>query len=472
MCGTMVALGNATVDGSVLFAKNSDREPNEAQELVFVPAADFEDGDQVACTYVSIPQVPHTHAVLLARPYWIWGAEMGANEHGVVIGNEAVFSKVPAGKEPGLIGMDFLRLGLERGATARQALDVITSLLVKYGQSGNCGHTHGLYYHNSYLIADPEEAWVLETVDRMWIAEKVRDVRSISNGFTIRREWDLASDDVVDYAIEKGWCRSAEEFDFAACYADFIFTRFSFSGDRHCRTLELLDSRKGQLREEDMMAILRDHGSKADTHWTPAGGLAKVSVCWHAGPGPIRNSQSVGSMVSRLTRDEQTHWLTGTSAPCTSIFKPVWMDAGLPDLGDCPEGTYSNGSLWWQHETMHREVLRDFAARLPLVKEEQGKLEKGFLERVHALEGAPAEARRALSRQCFHEADRLHEELQPRIASAPLRRRLPLLYAISWQTFNRKAGLANTQRVREVIQQKREQGLFARQDGGATEDED
>lgn len=471
MCDTMVALGNATGDGSVLFAKNSDREPDEAQELVLFPAADYQEGDQVSCTYISIPQVAHTHAVLLARPYWIWGAEMGANEHGVVIGNEAVFSKVPAGKEPGLIGMDYLRLGLERGATARQALDVITSLLVEHGQSGNCGHTHGLYYHNSYLIADPEEAWVLETVDRMWIAEKVRDVRSISNGLTIRKEWDLASEDVVAYAIEKGWCRSADEFDFAACYSDFIFTRFSYSGDRHCRTMSLLDSRKGQLREEDVMAILRDHGNKADEEWTPAGGLAKVSVCWHAGPGPIRNSQSVGSMVSRLTRDEHTHWLTGTSAPCTSTFKPVWMDAGLPDMGDRPEGTYASGSLWWRHETMHREVLRDFAARLPLVREEQGELEKSFLDRVRALQGAPVEARRALSRQCFQEAARLHEELQPRVASTPLQKRLPLLYALAWQNFNRKADLADTQRVREVIQHKREEGFFAQKDGESHERE-
>ena len=60
----------------------------------------------------------HTNAVLLGKPYWIWGAEMGANAHGVVIGNEAVFTRVPHEKQPGLIGMDLLRLGLERADTA------------------------------------------------------------------------------------------------------------------------------------------------------------------------------------------------------------------------------------------------------------------------------------------------------------------------------------------------------------------
>ena len=63
---------------------------------------------------------------------------MGANEHGVAIGNEAVFTKVPYDKGPALLGMDLLRLALERAATARQALDVITGLLVEHGQGGNC----------------------------------------------------------------------------------------------------------------------------------------------------------------------------------------------------------------------------------------------------------------------------------------------------------------------------------------------
>jgi len=189
MCDTIVALGNSTTNGDVLFAKNSDREPNEAHEVVIIPAANHAAGETVKCTYVEIPQVEHTYRVLLAKPFWIWGAEMGSNEFGVTIGNEAVFTRTAYGKEPGLIGMDFLRLALERARSAEQAMKVIIDLLESFGQGGNCGFVHKLYYHNSFLICDTEEAWVLETSGSEWAAEQVTDVRSISNAITIGKHW-------------------------------------------------------------------------------------------------------------------------------------------------------------------------------------------------------------------------------------------------------------------------------------------
>ena len=77
MCDTLVATAKATVDGTTIFAKNSDREPNEAQHLFYAPAVDHTGDAQVRCTYIEIPQVEHTHAVILSRPFWMWGAEIG-----------------------------------------------------------------------------------------------------------------------------------------------------------------------------------------------------------------------------------------------------------------------------------------------------------------------------------------------------------------------------------------------------------
>ena len=126
MCDTVVATPEVTADGVTLFGKNSDREPNEAQHILRTPAQDYPAGSSVRLTYIEIPQVEHTCATLLSKPFWMWGAEMGVNEHGVAIGNEAVFTKIPVVKDGSLIGMDLLRLGLERGRTAYDAFMVIT----------------------------------------------------------------------------------------------------------------------------------------------------------------------------------------------------------------------------------------------------------------------------------------------------------------------------------------------------------
>ena len=76
---------------------------------------------------------------------------MGVNEHGVAIGNEAVFTKVPYDRRPGLLGMDLLRLALERAESAEAAVGVITSLVETHGQGGNCWQVKRFTYHNSFI---------------------------------------------------------------------------------------------------------------------------------------------------------------------------------------------------------------------------------------------------------------------------------------------------------------------------------
>jgi dipeptidase len=437
MCDTLVVLGNASADGTTLFAKNSDRDPREAHEIVRIPAEEHPPGAVVRCTYIEVPQVERTFEVLLSKPFWIWGAEMGVNEHGVAIGNEAVFTKVPYDKSPGLIGMDFLRLALERGRTAAEARDIIVGLLEKHGQGGNCGYPGKLFYHNSFLIADPREAWVLETAGRHWAAEQVRDVRSISNRITIGGRWDLASPELVSHAVERRWCRGRDDFDFGRCYSDFLFTRFSDAHRRQCRTGEFLEARKGRLSVEDLMGVLRDHGLAAGPGWTPARGLTGADVCDHAGFGPIRRSQTTGSMVSHLASGVQTHFLTGTAAPCTSIFKPVWLGAELPDTGPAPNGTYDEAALFWRHESLHRATLRNYAGNLPLYAGERDALEHRFTAEAMNHRDQTSDVRPGFSARCFVEADHAEAGWRARIAEAKLPDRRPFLYASAWRGFER-----------------------------------
>ncbi|MHA1998729.1 MAG: C69 family dipeptidase, partial [Promethearchaeota archaeon] len=157
MCDTFIALSDATVDGSVIFGKNSDRPSDEVQDVVSFPVSSYEPGELVKCTYISIPQVKRTNATILSKPNWMWGAEMGANEYGVVIGNEAVWTREPC-EGNGLLGMDLVRLGLERGTSARNALDVVIGLLETHGQGGNNAETFTMEYHNSFIIAGMDSA--------------------------------------------------------------------------------------------------------------------------------------------------------------------------------------------------------------------------------------------------------------------------------------------------------------------------
>ncbi len=445
MCNNVVALGDATADGTVIFGKNSDRETNEAHDLMFIPRTSHPKGCMTRCTYIEIPQVKETFAVLLAKPDWSWGAEMAANEHGLVIGNAAVFTKGPYERGPGLIGVDFLRLAAERAITARAAIDVITSLLETYGQGGNDGFLGNAYYHNSFLIADPGDAWVLETAGRQWAARQVKDVYATSNTLTIEREWDLASPGLIDYAIERGWCKSRGDFNFKECYAGFgfypgyLFTLFSKADAREHRLNELLHKHKGNITVKTIMNILRDHGPDASPVWSPGPGLFENTVCMHAGFGIVRGSQTAGSLVSHLQPAQQTHWVTGSAAPCTAIFKPVWLDAGLPDIGPSPSGRYNHTSLWWRHEALHRAVLRDYATRITVFQQERDELEDQFIAGAANMALQSMAERSAFSRQAFTTADTATSRWIDALHKTPIRKPAPYLYRHAWRKFNARA---------------------------------
>ncbi|MBI5953809.1 MAG: C69 family dipeptidase [Chloroflexi bacterium] len=438
MCDTIIATKSATADGVAIFGKNSDRPVNEGQHIAYFPAAHHAAGSRVKCTYIEIPQVEKTHAVLLSKPFWMWGAEMGVNEHGLVIGNEAVFSKVPANKESALLGMDLLRAALERAVTPHEALQVIIDLLEQFGQGGNCAsHGESMYYHNSFLIANADDAWVLETVDKQWAARQVEDVYSISNCLTLGDQWDMASPDLVELAVQKGFSKSPGQFHYARDYSDFIYTNFGKGRARCATTTSLLGSQKGGIDVRVMMGVLRHH---KDENFDPqAAGIFDVDVCMHAGFGPIRASQSTASMVVHLDGDLPTVFVTGTSAPCTGIFKPIWVDASLSALGPDPASTYDPASLFWSHERLHRATLLNYPERLKTYSAERDELETRFTRDALNLAKASARERADFSARCFREAAQAEAEWLKRVEQIPARRRF--LNASAWAGFNRKAGM-------------------------------
>jgi dipeptidase len=440
MCDTMAATGAATITGHTIFAKNSDRERNEAQFLDMQPRRRYGRGAVLRATYIAIPQAAETHAVLLSRPFWIWGAEMGVNEHGVAIGNEAVHPRLPPQRREALIGMDLLRLGLERGASAREAVHVITALLEAHGQGGSCGHLGRRYYDNSFIVADAGEAFVLETVGRHWAVQRIDGAGAISNTYSIGADIDSCSGGLRTFARAQGWWDGTGRFDFAAAVTSPDNAGLPVAQARHARSTERLGRVAGRIDALSMMAVLRDHGADGErADWHPQD-VAGGTICMHAAD-RTRRGQSVGSLVSDLRGGDAVHWVTGTSAPCTGVFKPVFLDSGLPDSGPQPGDRHDPDTLWWRHEMLHRALLRADAPWAEFATERDA-LERRFSERAEAALRADTATRRAVTEQCWQEAEaaeaRWLRAASSRNAPASLRRS----YVQSWAKHDRLACMA------------------------------
>ena len=366
MCDTVVVVR----DDAVWFAKNSDREPGESQVVEHHLRQRHGAGARLRATHIDIAQVAETHEVVLSRPTWMWGAEMGTNEHGLAIGNEAVFTRVPV--EPsGLLGMDLVRLALERCTTADEALDLVTWLLARHGQGGPAGfRERGFTYHNAFLIADPHGAWLLETAGRFWVAARVAGARSTSNVLTIGDDYTRVGPGTIDGARSRGFLRKGDTFDFRRCFGRPLLGWLSGGDLRRACTLRRASSATSLA---DMAAVVRDHGGR-----TPEAGARIVMPCAHASWFPTRaHGQTTGTMIARLVRGGGSQqWLTGTSAPCLSVLKEVPLGRGQVDTGPAPSAKRSDGaSLWWCAERLHPKVLEDYEARRSLFEAERAQLE-------------------------------------------------------------------------------------------------
>jgi len=264
--------------------------------------------------------------------------------------------------------MDLVRIALERTDTAARAVEIITNLLVEPGQGGGCGHENRRFtYHNSFMIADPQEAYVLETAGRHWAVERVEGARAISNGLTIP--------------------------EFAAAHSDWLKTRYS-----RCRARQKFTQSGAQRATGvgDLIAILRSHGTsgKHPEYSLLTGAMA--APCMHAG-GLAAGGQTTASWIAELRPGRIRHWVTGTAAPCTSLFKPVRVETpiaandGATDVADA-------STLWWRHERLHRLALRNPAQTFPLFAKDRDRIERAWLLNPPEPEEAFAEHGKCLDR--------------------------------------------------------------------------
>lgn len=394
MCDTQVW----TTPGAIWFAKNSDREPSEPQPVVRYPAVAGDATRMLRVSHIEIDQVPDRHGTILSQPAWCWGAEMGVNDAGVAIGNEAIFSR-RATLRPGLLGMDLVRLGLERAGTAAAAVEVMTGLLERYGQGGPAGFVDRRFcYDSSFIVADAAQAWVLETAGRSWVARRVDGRDAISNALTTGRGAAL---------LRSADLPGGAGLDFAARFDRRLMPYFAGSRLRRDLSLRCL-AQPGPPGFARLARHLRAHRNGDD----PAAG-SNADVCMHAA-GFIRRHQTTGSMIACLRPQGAEVMLTGTSAPCLSIFRPVAFDGQWSVL--TPFEARLSAPLWRRHEWLHRWALADAALR-ERVRATRDELETAMFE---ALSTENADARHWADRR----AAAWHKVLWESLRTLP-RPRLP-----------------------------------------------
>lgn len=378
MCDTLVL----RQPGVTWLAKNSDREAAEPQRLLRLPAVRGDYARQVRTTYIDVPQAADRYAVILSQPSWIWGAEMGVNERGLAIGNEAVFTHLTARKGQALLGMDLLRLALERAGSAREAIAVISEHLEKYGQAGPAGYRNKNFrYDSSFLLADSQEAWVLETAGSLWAAKKV-ERWAISNALSLGHEFDLSSADLRGQAKKLGCWSGKGDFHFANAFDTRLLPWIGGAHQRRALNQQFLSSCPATAGWKELAAALRSHGAHGDD-------FARHNnrqVCLHAGSF-WRPSQTTASLIARLGAEQSRMLATATSAPCLSLFQPVAFSPGAGADVISAAAQPLEQSRWWRFEAVHRRALVDAVFRHAL-QTSRDHLEQRLLEQLQLAEPA------------------------------------------------------------------------------------
>ncbi len=311
MCDTLVAKDLAT--GEWYFAKNSDRDIDEPQVIQYcdpqeglttptqIEQRSYYNNNQYPTLLKASEGLSLTNRALICRPAWIWGAEMGINEKGVAIGNEALFARRRSSKR-GLLGMDILRLTLHAASTAKEALEIIVALLKRWGQGGNGSYSGRLHYHNSFLMVDGKEAYILESVNERWVGRQIEKIASISNAYTVETDYTLADEITL-----------RQRPNFKRTYASRLHLPFTQGNHRQQTTYNLAKQRGANW--ESMLSVLRHNEGGVENF-----DHSMRSVCMDA-KGLVK-SRTTASMVAKWTSNGIEVALTTAPIPLYTPFIP------------------------------------------------------------------------------------------------------------------------------------------------------
>ncbi|EDM78678.1 hypothetical protein PPSIR1_29543 [Plesiocystis pacifica SIR-1] len=357
---------------------------------------------------------------------------VGVNEAGLAL----VYQRAPTRYTSLVSGADdrgrrtLLRDVLARSTQAEEALELIVE---RYSSQERSSLSEGA----CILIADGESAWLLELAGELWAAVRIRGRRVISGALTIQNDFDRIHPRALQDARREGWTRSGLDFGFARCFAAPRQVLVEGSQLRRANTLHRLLGAGERADAADLARVLRDHaGGEPDARFRPPMTCSHPSLLPNAPGVPFAwRQQTTMSLIAALpSPDQRTFgededidldlnlgprrpsrvWMTGTPAPCLSVFKPVAFES--QDWSDHSE------TLWRLHQRFHMAVLRGWRRRSTLGGPDRAVLERRAFMRAQEDEGLQlwAEHRRALL-VWLEEAERLDRE-RPRLLAKILDR--------------------------------------------------
>lgn len=428
-CTNLIAGKGATTDGSVMMSYSADshnlfgflhhspaaRHPKGAMRKI----TDWDTGKPLG----EIPQVPETYNVV-----------GNMNEHQLAIGESTWGGREELADTTGQSVMDYgslIYVALERAKNAREAIDVMTDLVEKYGYASE---------GESFTIADKNEVWVMEMIGKgaekgaVWIAVRIPDnaISGHANEPRIRKV-DLKdkenvrySKDMIKFARKRGYFTGKDQdFSFADAFAEHdpstrrgcdarvwsYFRRFNDGADQYFAwvnadsnepmPLYIIPDRK--VSPEGMQDAMRDQfqGTPYDMTQDVGAGPYHVPYRWRPMEYEVDGKKY---LMERAIATQQTGWSFvsqsrdwlpdpvggvfwfGTDDTNTSVYMPLYcgMTEVPAELAQGDVNTFDINSNFWVNNIVANEAYHRYDMMIPDIRKVQNKLEKGFFEQVKA----------------------------------------------------------------------------------------
>jgi dipeptidase len=424
-CTNLLVGKKASADGSTMISYAADSHTLYG-ELYYTPAADHAAGAMRRIVewdtqrlLGEIPEVAHTYRVV-----------GNMNEHQVTIA-ESTWGGDPALQDTTAL-LDYgslIYIALERSATAREAITVMTSLVADYG-----------YYSSgeSFSIGDPDEIWVLEMIGKgvgnkgaVWVAERIPDDcisghanQSRIHKFPLKDKKNcLYSRDVITFARQRGlFAGRDEDFDFSAAYGehDYLayrgcdgrvwayFNRFASGMDRY---FPFVDAQEGAevmplyvkpdrlLTHRDVQAAMRDHfeGTPWDMTQDVGGGPYHCPyrfrpLTWQVDSVEYLHERAIATQQTGFVFVAQMRgWLPdavgaktwfGVDDANTSVFTPIYNNVSeAPECFRVGNGdllTFSWTSAFWMNNWVANQAYARYDRMFPDIAAVRDSLEDRF----------------------------------------------------------------------------------------------